>query len=186
MKSIVTDLFGEPRGRDGVGEKVYGKGKTYHIKLVIDRQDTFLDRRSSALDPFLNTLREHIPPDFGIDFALEGLRENDGLTFIHRKTRTDTDIYFVTNIQDRCSKLPVTFRVKNAIPWNWNPYNGDTSRIYQYRESETGTVIAVKSCAPYESTFIIFQSGDRIRIMWNGQIWIKFSTFKIMQINAVG
>ncbi|HQO35660.1 MAG TPA: glycosyl hydrolase, partial [bacterium] len=137
-----------------------GDGWTYQIRQVIDRTD-ILDRRSSALDPFVNTLREHLPPDFGIDFVLEGLRENDGLTFVHRKW-DGADLYFVTNIQDRTSDIPVTFRIKDAVPWCWNPYTGEISRIFHYREVSDGTEIPLH-LAPYESTFVLFQSGEEER-----------------------
>ncbi|MFH1744461.1 MAG: glycosyl hydrolase [bacterium] len=175
VKRIVSDMFTEPSGMNGTGPKEYGEGKTYHIKLVIDRSD-ILDRRSSALDPFVNTLRDHIPPDFGIDFALEGIRENDGLTFMHRQVN-NTDIYFVTNVQDRPSDIPLTFRIKNAVPWNWNPYNGEASQILHYRNKEHGTEIPVH-LAPYESTFVIFQQGDQGRFVEQTNLYEVLSVEK--------
>ena len=153
VREIVNEMFTEPRGDNGTGPQDYGQGRTYHIKLVINRQDV-LDWRSSALDPFVNTLRKHCTPDFGIDFAVEGLRENNGLTFLHRKLK-DADIYFVTNIQDRPSTIPVTFRVKAKCPWKWNPYNGKISKVFQFCENENGTQIPIR-LAPYESTFFVF------------------------------
>ena len=157
VRAIVGELFKEPHGRDGTGLHKYGEGSTYYIKLVINRQNV-LDWRSSALDPFLKTLRMHLLPDFGIDFVKEGLRENNGLTFIHRKLK-DADIYFVSNIQDRPCNMPVTFRIKGNLPWKWNPYNGEISQVFQFCEKENGTEIPIR-LAPYESIFIIFENGE--------------------------
>jgi len=136
----------------------HGEGFAYRIDTVMDRSDV-LDRCSSALDPFVNCIRQHCPPDFGIDFAFEGIRENDGLTFVHRKL-DDRDVYFVANIQDRPSRVPVTFRVKGKVPWKWNPYSGAVTRILHYQAEDGGTKIPLR-LKPYESTFVLFDSeGD--------------------------
>jgi hypothetical protein len=157
VRAIVADMFAEPIGDNGTGPKDYGKGRTHCIKQVINRQD-ILDWRSSALDPFVNTLREHVTPDMGIDFAQEGMRENNGLTFMHR-TLDDADLYFVANIQDRTSTVPVTFRVRDKVPSRWNPYTGGIARQWLYRKTADGIEIPLK-LAPYESTFLVFQSDD--------------------------
>jgi hypothetical protein len=157
VQEIAARLFDIPRGRDATAEKSYGDGTTYQIKQVLDRS-IWWDKRSSVLDPFINTIRKHIAPDFGIDFAHEGLRKNEGLTFQHRKF-CDTHIYFVTNIQDKESNIPVTFRVKNKNIEKWNPYNGEVSGVYNFREEENGIKIPL-SLAPYESTFLVFKPGE--------------------------
>ena len=154
VKNLSLELFEEPRGRDGTGSKSYGSGHTHFIKHVINRQ-IWWDWRSSALDPFVNTLRHYIAPDFSIDFAYEGIRKNKGLTFMHRKFQ-DADIYFVTNIQDRKSTIPVTFRVKDRSVWRWDPYNGQVSQVFLYESTENGIKVPL-NLAPYESMFLIFE-----------------------------
>jgi len=154
VRAIVNDMFRSPQGRDDTAPFNYGKGRTYFIKNVIDRSDV-LDRRSSALDPFAKTLRQHLTPDFGIDLVREGLRENHGITFVHRRL-PDKDVYFVTNIQDRPSDLPLSFRVTGKVPWEWNPYNGHVSRLHEYEETGDVTVVPLR-LAPYESTIIVFE-----------------------------
>ncbi len=151
VKSICRDLFPE---QDGRSPKKYGKGVTYYMKLVINRQDV-LDWQSSALDPFVNTMRKHCLPDFAIDFMKEGLRENNGISFLHRKS-DQMDIYFVSNIQDRAINIPVTFRIQNKIPWEWNPYNGEISPVLCYEQTDAGTVVPLK-LSSYASTFIVFR-----------------------------
>ncbi|MBN2327930.1 MAG: hypothetical protein JXR73_12315 [Candidatus Omnitrophica bacterium] len=158
LQEIVREMFSEPLGEDGNGAMQYGKGMTYFIKNVIDRTNP-LDRRSSVLDPFLNTLRRHITPDFGVDFNREGMRQNNGLTYIHR-TLENAELYYVVNVQDRQVDYPVTFRVHRAIPQIWNPYTGAIRQLQCYRETRDGIEIPL-SLEPYESTFFLFEYGDQ-------------------------
>lgn len=167
VKKIVNEMFKEPFAEDEVGTVRYGNGKTHFIKMVLDRS-IWWDRRSSTLDPFLNTIRRHILPDMAIDFAYEGIRKNKGLSFLHRRT-SNSDIYFVSNLQDRASDLPLTFRVKDKQPWQWDPYTGKISPIFIYEETATGIKVPL-SLKPYESTIIVFESG------WGNHI--KYSDFK--------
>lgn len=104
-------------------------------------------------------MRDHLTPDF----ALEGMKESEGLTFIHRRTG-DIDIYFVTNMQDKPSDIPVTFRVKGKLPQEWNPFTGQTSMIYHYSVTNEGIRIPIHLEA-YESTFILFEPGkDQLHV----------------------
>lgn len=148
--------FGE--GRDGVAHNNYGRGRTYVIQNVMHRTDV-LDRKSSTLDPFLNTLRTLGPVDFGINFWREGIRENAGLAFIHRKI-DDSDLYFVTNIQDRPVDTPVAFRVSGKRPWQWNPHDGSVTPLFEYRDEEIVTRMPVR-LAPYASMFYLFGPNDK-------------------------
>jgi len=156
VRSIIDEMFRLPQGRNDTAPHDYGKGRTYFIEKVMDRSNV-LDWQSSVLDPFVNTLRHHLAPDFGIDFVRQGIRDNDGLTFVHRKM-PGKDIYLVTNIQDRPIDMPVAFRVTGEIPWEWNPYNGKVSRVYEYEENGDVTALPMR-LAPYESTFIVFEEG---------------------------
>ena len=153
------DTYGikEPKTEEGVISNQYGRGKTYQLKNVIDRQ-IWWDKKSSTLDPFLETVCKHIAPDFGIDFASEGLRKNDGLTFIHRKLGKK-DIYFVSNIQDKQSTIPVTFRVKGKIIQKWDPYTGEITPVLSFSEAKDGIKVPL-NLAPYESLFLEFSPGE--------------------------
>ena len=149
--------FSGPGIVEGVKMNPYGNGGTYQLKNVIDRQ-IWWDKRSSALDPFLETIRKHIAPDFGIDFAYEGLRKNDALTFIHRKVG-EKEIYFVSNIQDKQSAIPVTFRVKNKMIHKWNPFTGEITQVLSFCEVKDGINVPL-NLAPYESLFLEFSPGE--------------------------
>lgn len=176
VREISQAMFQQPPGTYAVGTRRFGTGATHQIKYVINRQEV-LDWRSSTLDPFVNLLRKTIPPDFGIDFVTAGIRENNGLTFLHRKT-DDLDIYFVTNIQDRACELPVTFRVKSKQPWQWNPYNGKAAPLFAYRMTADGTEIPLR-LEPYESAFFIFKPAKN-------ETHVKLtSLYKIQQLDSV-
>jgi hypothetical protein len=162
IRTITQTLFREPIGTSGTGEKKYGEGRTYCIKEILKRR--FIYDPPSPADPFnplLNTLKVHLSPDFDFDFSYENLRKNDGLTFVHRKLK-DTDIYFVTNIREKVSSIPVMFRVKDRLPWKWNPYDGEISRIFHYRNKDLGTEIPIR-LQPYESTFFVFEKGSELK-----------------------
>ena len=156
VRKIAGEMFVEPHGRDAAGHVSYGNGHTYWLKHVIDRR-IWWDQRSAALDPFQKTIARHVLPDFNIDFAREGLRKNEGLTFLHRKVH-DADVYFVANIQDQPSTVPVTFRVKNKGLWEWNPFTGAITRRYQFAENETGTIVPLH-LTPYGSTILVFDGA---------------------------
>ncbi len=154
-----ADLYGlrEPKLSDGIVENHYGRGRTFQINKVMDRQ-IWWDKRSSTLDPFLEVLRTYITPDFGIDFAYEGMRKNEGLTFTHRKAGNH-DFYFVCNIQDRTSEIPVTFRTKSKTIRKWNPYTGEISEVLNFEEVTNGLKVPLL-LAPYESVFLEFLPGE--------------------------
>ncbi len=153
VQQIISEMFKEPFRRDEVGTVDYGKGKAYFIKNVIDRK-IWWDLRSSPLDPFVNTIRSHIAPDFGIDFAQEGLRRNNGLGFIHRKV-DDCDVYFVTNTQNTPSSVPITFRTHNKDVFDWDPFTGSVQRYFQFSETRDGIKVPLK-LSPWESIVLVF------------------------------
>ena len=148
VKKIVNEIFSQDYD-----------GQTHYIKNVIHRP-IWWDTYASYQDPFLKILRKHIQPDFGIDFAKLTLRKNKGLAFLHRKIGND-DVYFVTNVQDKASEIPVTFRVKDSSMEKWNPYSGRISKILIYEETEKGIRIPLK-LAPYESTIFVFRNGKTV------------------------
>jgi len=188
VKEIVTRLFNEPvasvsPGTNPYGIKEakndatigfpYGKGRVFRLNNVIDRQ-IWWNKQASYLDPFLKILRNRIAPDFGIDFAYEGLRKNDGLTYLHRKVG-ESDFYFVANIQDKTSTLPVTFRVKNKNIRKWDPFTGKISTVFNFESKKDGICVPL-TIAPYQSFFLEFAPGEPVK---------QVSKTDFQQINTV-
>ena len=132
VRDIVKELFTPARPRV-LGKNRYGRGYTYHFQGVI-KTSWYPQSRVSALDNLIRTLQTHLARDF----SFEGMEENPGLTFLHRK-ENDLDIYFVTNLQDKPSTVPITFRVKNKFPEEWNPDTGKISPIHCYQRAPSRT-----------------------------------------------
>lgn len=153
VRAIAAELFDIPVGRDATAPRAYGAGRTYHIHDVLDRTN-ILDLRSSIFDPFANTLREHVTPDLGIDFAREGLRANEGIIYEHRRAG-DTDIYFVSNLQDHAIDMRLAFRVTGKQPVEWNPFDGSRTPLLEYDDKGEVTEIPLRLDA-YASTLILF------------------------------
>ncbi len=130
-----------------------GTGRAYFLPAVINRPNV-LDRPASLFDPFVKTLRRHLPPDFSIDLVRLGQRENNGLVFSHQST-PEADIYFVSNIQDRPVDLRAAFRVTGKAPHEWNPYTGNIRPLHEYDAQPAATVLPLR-LAPYQSTFVVF------------------------------
>jgi hypothetical protein len=159
VRRIVAELFGP----DGKGRQFPGGGRAYFFpdyKL----ETKPLDPQEQPYQPtppltpakaaFIEALRRHLAPDF----ALEGNRQSDGLTFIHRKIGP-LDAYFVTNLQPKASSTAVTFRVSGKRPDRWDPKTGDVAAVYHYRAKAGGTEIPFE-LAPWESTLIVFTPGN--------------------------
>jgi hypothetical protein len=71
----------------------------------------------------------------------------------------EKDIYFVSNIQDKTSSIPVTFRVKNKVVRKWNPFTGEIAPVFSYCEVKDGIKVPL-NLAPYESLFLEFSPGE--------------------------
>jgi len=154
VRRISADLFEKSAGRNGVGAKDCGKGHTCCLRLVMHRDDQ-LDWRSAPLDPFLKVLRQYILPGLDIDLVAAGLRNNEGLTFTHRRAQ-EADIYFVANIQPAPINLRTGFRVTEGQPCWWNAYSGERRPILEFTRDGEYTRIRL-AMDPYESRFIVFE-----------------------------
>ncbi len=157
LKMLVSELFPDTTGKKGNLPDTYGAGTTYWLEKVMDRSN-ILDKRSAMLDPFLRALNHHVAPDMAIDFVREDMRENNGLTFTHRRM-DGRDLYFVTNIQDRPIDMPVGFRVTGAAPSCWDPISGTVTPLHVWEERDGATWLPLR-LAPYASTFVVFEAGD--------------------------
>ncbi|MBI4893625.1 MAG: hypothetical protein HY821_23595 [Acidobacteria bacterium] len=130
-----------------------GQGKAYFVPAVLHRPNV-LDRPASLFDPFVNTLRRHVAPDFSIDLVRQGQRENNGLVFSHQ-SNSGAEVYFVSNIQDHPVDLRACFRVAGRAPHRWNPYTGEIGPLHEFELKPESTVLPLR-LAPFESTFIVF------------------------------
>ena len=160
VKSIVAELLAP----EGGARQLPGGGRTYFFpeyKIEDVEFSPFAKpyQPTPPLSPgqtkMLEALRSHLPPDF----RLEGDVQSDGLTFLHRR-EGDVEIYFVTNLQPRASRIPVTFRIHGKYPEIWNPMTGDIQSCEGYRVMEGGIQIPV-DLHPWASIIYVFSTGTQ-------------------------
>jgi len=102
-----------------------------------------------------------------IDLVEAGLRNNEGLTHIHRRSAA-MDIYFVANLQYAPVHTTVGFRVTSGQPYRWDPGTGERQPILSYSREGQYTRFHL-SMEPFESRFIVFENtgaaGERPHVM---------------------
>ncbi len=159
----VQELTQELFGADGKGRTLPEGGHTYFLpdyKIVESPLDPMVQPPFAPTPPLeggreelIEILRRHLQPDF----ALEGNRQSDGLTFIHRRV-DENEIYFVNNHQPFESRTAVTFRVAGKVPEEWNPMTGRIQPLWHYRPHESGVEVPLNLSA-YGSTLLLFKPG---------------------------
>ena len=83
------------------------------------------------------------------------LPEDVQLLYGHR-TMEQTEIYFISNQENKEVTVYPEFRVQRKQPELWNAINGKIRSLPAYWRTETGTVVPLK-LYPYESAFIVFR-----------------------------
>ncbi len=79
------------------------------------------------------------------------------IRFTHRRT-AEREIYFVSNRTDTHVRADCTFRISDKQPELWNPVDGKTRPLPQYRIEDGRTVVPLRF-GPWESYFIVFPRG---------------------------
>jgi hypothetical protein len=78
------------------------------------------------------------------------------VAYIHRR-EAGTDIYFVSNQENRLRTLNISLRVSGKIPELWNPVNGFTRQAPNWQIADGRTSLSICLDAG-ESVFIVLQS----------------------------
>jgi hypothetical protein len=91
------------------------------------------------------------------DFEYRGREKDTTLHFIHRATDS-SEIYFVSNRQEREEEVECTFRVSGKQPELWDPVTGETRPAEAFRQTGGRTTIPLEF-APYGSMFVIFRQA---------------------------
>ncbi len=159
VREMATEVFGTNRRANGVVEE----GTAYFLPdyKIVEPVFTPMPRPLfEATAPLqgpraelVNILRSYLSPDF----VLEGSRQSDGLTFIHRHLGQD-DLYFVTNLQPYPSRMKVIFRVRDKIPEEWDVNTGEVRPMWTYEPHEGGIAVALYLPA-WASTCLLFRTG---------------------------
>lgn len=94
--------------------------------------------------------------DSGDDSGNDKGDDRGELLSLHRRT-ADSDIYFISNQDDRAKDLWATFRVNGRVPEMWKADSGATAPV-SYRQLAGGTDTRLKLDA-HESAFIVFRKA---------------------------
>ncbi len=157
LRDEVEALF----GRGGSGRRVPG----YRI---VEGPYSSQEKPYQATPPLSGARRDLIgimSADTPPDFALDGGRQSDGLTFIHRRQSAGVsghDVYFVTNLQPRSARETVTFRVAGKTLERWDPMDGRIEPLPASRETAGRTAVAL-DLDPWQSAFFVFGPATRRR-----------------------
>ncbi|MBB4079247.1 hypothetical protein GGR28_001867 [Lewinella aquimaris] len=90
------------------------------------------------------------------DFTVEG-EDNDGLTFIHRKTEA-AHIYFVANDKRQSKSVSCRFRVTNKTPEIWDAQTGEIMQPAVWNENPDGTTTVPVVLESEQAIFVVFRS----------------------------
>jgi hypothetical protein len=95
-------------------------------------------------------------------FHQEGLEpdvEAEGLLYIHRRVGK-TDVYFVSQQENRPRDLACTFRVAGKRPELWDPETGAICELPDFAE-KNGRITVPLHFEPQQSWFVVFRPGAR-------------------------
>ena len=108
-------------------------------------------------------------PDFSSD--------PNGLRYIHKRLGT-TDVYFVSNPQQREIEVACTFRVSGKQPELWWPDTGRIDPGSQFESKGDGTTVPLR-LDPSGSVFVIFRkAADSTPVTVGGRNWLEFKSLQ--------
>lgn len=118
----------------------------------------------------------NIPRDF---IVTENTNEYaDGIGYTHRRDDVgNTDIYFISNQQDRTRDLNVSLRVSGRQPELWNPVNGEISIANNWKQLNGRTELPIRLEAG-ESVFIVLQKTATETSAEQKKNWQEFETIQ--------
>lgn len=133
VQTLANEVWGNCNG-DSVKQHAYGKGMVYWnvpIHQVLAQKG--------------------LPPDFVCS------NTNAFIDFIHRRVG-DTEIYFITNRNNRDTITDCRFRITGKQPELWDAVTGATRPLTAFTTSNGYTTIPLQF-APFQSWFIVFTTA---------------------------
>jgi hypothetical protein len=116
----------------------------------LEKQGASIIRQSYAGETFdsLGIERDLIVTESTPDYA-------PNVAYTHRR-EAGTDVYFISNQENRYRELSLSLRVSGRIPELWNPVNGDIRRASQWQTANGRTTLPLCLDAG-ESVFVVLQ-----------------------------
>lgn len=84
--------------------------------------------------------------------------DNDPVVYNHR-TLGDTEIYFLSNQENKTIEIKPEFRVQAMSPELWDPVSGTIRPLPSYTPTANGTIVPMK-LYPNESAFVVFRPSS--------------------------
>lgn len=151
--------------KDGKMTTVPG-GNAYKILVLpfarpMNPDNIVLSKESSDK---IKTLKEQgiiIPelPFTEADFSRFGIEKDliapEDIAWTHRRSER-TDIYFISNQENKSRDITVSLRISGRYPEIWNPVDGEISEPVSWKTSGKRTEVSL-NLAPFQSLFIVFQ-----------------------------
>jgi hypothetical protein len=110
--------------------------------------------RVYTTDDLATVLRsEHVPPDIDVSRP----EPDTNIMTLHRHLPT-SDIYFVTNQQDRPEDFKATCRVRGMAPELWHAEDGSIEPV-SYQPAKDGVSVSLH-LDPFESVFLVFHTSS--------------------------
>jgi hypothetical protein len=170
VKAMSEKLWGSLQTPEKISEVKYGKGSI------------FWGGKLNSLNP------ESLYPDYEstveilseMNITEDFTSENNSIRYGHRKTQ-DKDIYFVSNRTNQPQKTACVFRASGE-PELWSGVDGSVRKLKQYKTVDGVTTIDLEF-VPYESYFIVFNSGKKVKSkVENGNAnFESFNTLKTIE-----
>lgn len=91
----------------------------------------------------------------------EDFESTSSLRYTHR-TSGKLEIYFVSNKSNQVISAKCNFNIKEGVPELWNPLNGETCDLPDFKHQNERTFIPIKFEA-YQSYFIVFSKGEKTK-----------------------
>ena len=94
------------------------------------------------------------------------------IAYAHRRD-AGTDIYFISNQEDRCREINVSLRVSGKIPELWNPVDGRIRRAGKWQMAGGRTSLPLRLDAG-ESVFIVLQHPAQEAPVYDVKNWSDY------------
>ena len=94
------------------------------------------------------------------DFSYIKPQDDTNLFFVHRKAE-DTDIYWVSNHNNRVEDVATTFRVEGMEPELWHPVTGNIEKLSY--TIENGVTKIPLHLEPFDAVFVVFRNKTSVK-----------------------
>ncbi|TCD08286.1 glycosyl hydrolase [Pedobacter frigidisoli] len=148
IKELVKKIWGNFSVPATLTHRRYGLGTVIWGKPILNAQDKLYPNYNLTT----NILRTRgLQEDFSSDSKIR---------YTHR-TSNEWDIYFISNTTPDRITANAKFRSVKGIPELWNPIDGKTKSIRNYKLANNISNILINLDA-YESAFIVFSKDNRV------------------------